>query len=154
MNQLYIFVSNRIFLSGLLSWLIAQIAKMVVDYMRGRTNSSRDMFSTLLWKTGGMPSSHSALVTGLATSIAVFHGVTSTFFILALFYGGVVIRDALGVRRSSGQQAQALNRLGRELAEKNQITFVPVKEVSGHTVPEVTVGMVVGLAVAVLFSLF
>ncbi len=154
MNQLYVLVSNRIFLSGLFGWLIAQIAKMTIDYLKGRTHSSGDVISTLLWKTGGMPSSHSALVTSLATSIAVFHGVSSTFFILALFFGGVVIRDALGVRRSSGQQAQVLNQLGRRLSEQELITFNPVKEVSGHTLPEVTVGMVIGLLVALLFSLY
>lgn len=152
-NYLYVLISSRVFLAGFFSWFIAQLLKMVIDYLRGRTRGSRDMVSVFIWKTGGMPSSHSSLVTGLATAIGFRHGVNSSLFILALFYGGLVIRDALGVRRSSGMQAQALNRLGQELSRRMDIAFSPVKEVSGHTLPEVSVGMVLGFFIATGFSL-
>lgn len=153
MHHFYNLVSSRIFLAGFFSWFLAQLLKMVIEYLRGRNRSSRELVSVFFWKTGGMPSSHSSLVTGLATAIGFSHGFNSTFFIMALFYGGLIIRDALGVRRSSGLQAQALNRLGITLARKGEVSFSPVKEVSGHTLPEVLVGVVLGFFIATGFSL-
>lgn len=149
---LYDLIADRVFLAGFFSWFLAQLLKMVIDYLRGRTQTSRDMLSVFVWKTGGMPSSHSSLVAGLATAIGFRHGINSTLFIMSLFYGGLIIRDALGVRRSSGLQAQALNRLGRDLSDRFGVLFAPVKEVSGHTMPEVTVGAVLGFVIATGFS--
>lgn len=145
-------VSDRIFLSGLFSWFLAQVIKMLVDQVRGRSRGSRDMVATLMWKTGGMPSSHSSLVTGLATSIGVVYGVRSAAFPLAFFFGVLIIRDAMGVRRSAGLQAQKLNHLGRELEARFGIEFEPVKEVSGHTPREVFVGVLLGFFVGLAFS--
>lgn len=152
MNHLFVLVSSRVFLAGFFSWFFAQLLKMLIDYVRGRTRGSRDMVSVFVWKTGGMPSSHSSLVTGLATAIGFRYGVNSTLFVVTLFYGGLIIRDALGVRRSSGLQAQALNRLGLELSRRMDLSFTPVKEVSGHTIPEVSVGMLLGFFIATGFS--
>jgi len=146
-------VSSRIFMAGFFSWFVAQFIKMVIDQLRGRTRGSRDMLATLLWHTGGMPSSHSSLVTGLATAIGVLHGVRSAIFVLSLFYGGLIIRDALGVRRSSGLQARELNRIGLQLAERFGFEFAPVKEVSGHTPSEVFVGVLLGFFTGLAFSL-
>ncbi len=146
-------VSSRVFLAAFSSWFVAQFIKMVVDNLRGRTHGSRDMLATLLWRTGGMPSSHSSLVTGLATAIGVLHGLRSAIFVLALFYGGLVIRDAMGVRRSSGVQARELNRIGMQLAERFNFEFEPVKEVSGHTPSEVFVGVLLGFFTGLAFSL-
>lgn len=126
---------------------------MVVDQVRGRFRGSRDMLATLVWKTGGMPSSHSSLVTGLATAVGVAYGVASPIFALSLFYGILIIRDALGVRRSAGVQAQALNSLGRQLAESHGVEFQPVKEVIGHTPSEVFVGVLMGFFIGIGFSI-
>ncbi|SIP89091.1 hypothetical protein SAMN05920897_101155 [Alkalispirochaeta americana] len=152
-HYVYDLVSSRIFLAGFFSWFLAQFLKMVIDYGRGKTRGSRDMVAVFIWKTGGMPSSHSALVTGLATAIGFSQGGSSPLFVLSLFYGGLIIRDALGVRRASGLQAQALNRLGRELSQKMDIPFLPVKEVSGHTLSEVCVGALLGFVIATGFIL-
>lgn len=141
------------FLAGFFSWFVAQFIKMVVDHLRGRTHGSRDMLETLLWRTGGMPSSHSSMVTGLATAIGVLHGVRSAVFLVSLFYGGLIIRDAMGVRRSSGIQARELNRLGLQLAKRFDFDFKPVKEVSGHTPSEVFVGVLLGFFTGLAFSL-
>lgn len=151
--HVYDLVSSRIFLAGFFSWFLAQLLKMLIDYLRGRTRGSRELVSVFVWKTGGMPSSHSSLVTGLSTAIGFRYGVNSTLFIMSLFYGGLIIRDALGVRRSSGLQAQALNRLGGEISRRWAIPFEPVKEVSGHTLPEVSVGVLLGFFIATGFSL-
>jgi acid phosphatase family membrane protein YuiD len=152
-RYLYTMISNRVFLSAFFSWFLAQLIKMLVDQMRGRSRGSRDMVATLLWKTGGMPSSHSSLVTGLATAVAVVYGVQSPVFNISFFYGILIIRDAMGVRRSAGVQAQTLNALGRDLAQRTDIIFSPVKEVSGHTPAEVFVGVLLGFFTGLAFSL-
>jgi len=65
----------------------------------------------------------------------------------------VVIRDALGVRRASGVQARALNNLGRQIVDKINVNFNPVKEIHGHTPLEVAVGVLLGVFIAAGFAL-
>ena len=151
--DLYRFLLSPVFLSASFSWLIAQLLKAVIEALRNRGRGSRDFAETLLWKTGGMPSSHASLVTALATSIGFRYGANNPMFILSLFYGILIIRDALGVRRAAGLQAQALNRLGIELQRQHGIDFEPVKEVHGHTTSEVSVGVLLGFFIAVAFSM-
>ena len=151
--EFYRFLSSPVFLSAFFSWFIAQLLKSVIDVVRNRSRGTRDIAETLLWKTGGMPSSHSSLVTALATSIGFRYGLANPLFSLALFYGMLIIRDALGVRRAAGLQAQALNRLGLELQRRHGIEFTLVKEVNGHTPSEVSVGVLLGFFIAVAFSI-
>lgn len=151
-SYLYDMISSRVFLSAFFSWFLAQGIKVLVDRIRGRSRGSYDMVATLVWRTGGMPSSHSSLVTSLATSIGFSYGVASPIFTLSLFYGILIIRDALGVRRAAGVQAQVLNKLGAQLARGGFVDFVPVKEVVGHTPSEVSVGVLLGFFVGVAFS--
>ena len=152
-TALYELVSGPVFLSAFFSWFIAQLLKTVIDIARQRSRTSGEVVSTMFWKTGGMPSSHSSLVTGLATSIGFEYGPSSAMFTLSLFYGILIIRDALGVRRSAGVQAQVLNELGEELHNRFGTRFRPVKEVSGHTPTEVAVGVALGFFIAMAFSL-
>jgi acid phosphatase family membrane protein YuiD len=79
--------------------------------------------------------------------------VDSTIFVLACCFALVVIRDAVGVRRSSGIQAKTLNKLGNALKEKEIVSFTPVKEVQGHTPLEVLVGGLLGCFIALAFSM-
>jgi len=143
--------SNPVFLSAVFSLLTAQFIKSIVLILRSRAKSIRDVLGTFLWKTGGMPSSHSALAVSIAASIALVDGPNTSIFILALFFALVVIRDALGVRRASGLQARALNQLGRELSSKLGIAFHPVREVHGHNPSEVIVGALLGFFLALAF---
>jgi uncharacterized protein len=143
--------SNPIFLSAVFSLLIAQFLKSVVNIFRSRTKSFREVLATFFWKTGGMPSSHSALAVSIATAIAVREGVNTSIFVLALFFALVVIRDALGVRRSAGLQAKALNQLGKEIGPRLGLQYRPVKEVHGHTPPEVLAGSLLGFFIALAF---
>jgi len=143
--------SNPIFLSAIFSLLIAQFLKSVVNIFRARAHSFRDVLSTFFWKTGGMPSSHSALAVSIATAIALREGLNTSIFILALFFSLVVIRDALGVRRAAGLQARALNQLGKDLGSRFGIAYRPVKEVHGHTPQEVVVGSLLGFFIALAF---
>jgi acid phosphatase family membrane protein YuiD len=143
--------SNPIFLSAVFSMLTAQFIKSIVLVMKSRARSFREVLATFLWKTGGMPSSHSALAISIAASIALVDGPDSSLFILALFFALVVIRDALGVRRAAGLQAKALNQLGRELSARLGISFHPVREVHGHSASEVIVGGLLGFFIALAF---
>ncbi|GAB6089501.1 divergent PAP2 family protein [Spirochaeta dissipatitropha] len=144
---------NPVFLSTFSSWLTAQIIKTLIDIIRRRTDSTRDVVVTVLWKTGGMPSSHSSMVTSLALSMGFTYGFQSPYFLVSFFFGSLVIRDAMGVRLAAGRQAQVLNRLGNLLKDRDKIDFSPVKEVNGHTPAEVSVGCFIGFFMAIAFYL-
>lgn len=149
-SQIQTLFSNPVFQSAVSSLLVAQLMKSIISLLRYRSTSIREVFVTFFWKTGGMPSSHSALAVSVAVAIALTEGFTN-LFVLALFFALVVIRDALGVRRAAGLQANALNRLGSELASTKGISFKPVKEVHGHSTPEVAVGSALGFFIALAF---
>jgi uncharacterized protein len=145
------FFTNPVFLSAIFSLLTAQFLKAVVNIFRSRARNFREILLTFFWKTGGMPSSHSALAVSIATAIAFRQGPNTNIFILAAFFALVVIRDALGVRRAAGLQAKALNLIGKELNLRNGFPFRPVKEVHGHNPAEVIVGSLLGFFIALAF---
>lgn len=141
--------SNPIFMSGALSLIIAQILKALLAMLKRKKFQAKEIAFIMLWKTGGMPSSHSALVASLSSSIAIIEGFDS-LFVLSFFFGLIVIRDALGVRRSAGLQSRALNVLGKQVSERLSFHFAPVKEIHGHKWQEVAVGGILGLIVSFL----
>ena len=145
-------IENPVFLSALSSLFFAQVIKTIIHLLSAtRIKNPRDTLEILIWRTGGMPSSHSAMVSAMASSIAFVEGLDSSLFIVSLMFALVIIRDALGVRRSSGIQARMLNWLGRNIAEKFKIEFHPVKEVLGHSPLEVIVGGLLGIIIAAAF---
>ena len=153
-EQFALFIKNPIFLACIFSWLGAQFIKAAIKLIYGNIHSIGELFEVMLWRTGGMPSSHSALVTSLCVTIAFRHGLHSDLFIFALCFFLVVIRDAFGVRRSSGIQAKKLNQIGNELKEKDIVeNYKPLKEVDGHTPMEVLCGCLFGFLVGLSFSL-
>ena len=153
-EQFLLFIYNPIFLSCVFSWIGAQFIKTAINLIYGRIHSFGDLIETMLWKTGGMPSSHSALVTSLCTTIGIKHGINSDLFVFALAFFLVTIRDAFGVRRSSGIQKKKINELGTELGDKKLIDdYKKIKEVNGHTPMEVLCGCLVGFFVGLAFSL-
>ena len=153
-EQLNLFLHNPIFLAGIFSWLGAQFIKTGIKLIYGNIHSLGELFEVMIWRTGGMPSSHSALVTSLCTTIAVRHGIHSDLFIFSLGFFFIVIRDAFGVRRSSGVQARKINEIGKDLKEKGIIeSYKSIKEVDGHTPMEVLCGCLVGFFVGLSFSL-
>ena len=142
---------NPVFVSVSISWLTAQFLKTISNGLFKKSlHGFFDILASLIWRTGGMPSSHAALVTALAVSIGIHEGVGSTVFVLAIFFAFVVIRDALGVRLSSGRQAQVLNKLGKSLEKHVDIDFTAVKEVQGHTPSEVLAGIILGGSIALI----
>ncbi|AEB14254.1 MULTISPECIES: divergent PAP2 family protein [Treponema] len=152
-EQLHLFFSQPAFLACLFSWLSAQLVKTLIKLFSGKVHSLKELFELLLWRTGSMPSSHSALVATLCTTIGFRSGVNSDVFILSLGFYLVTIRDAVGVRRANGLQATMLNKIGRLLAAKNIIEEVkPIKEVQGHTPAEVIIGSLLGFFIGLAFS--
>jgi uncharacterized protein len=143
--------SNPVFLSALSSWLIAQVLKSIIHLVRHRPLTAREVLLNIAWATGGMPSSHSAVVCALATAAGFVEGPDSTLFFVTVFYALLTLRDAMGVRRSAGAQARTLNQLIRDLAPRHRLRARPVKEVHGHTLAEVFVGSLLGFFIAVGF---
>ncbi len=154
-QQLVTLFSNPIFLSAVTSWLLSQVIKTIFALFNFSIKSPIDFFELILWKTGGMPSSHSALVAALTISIGIRHGFNSDLFIFAIFIAIIVIRDAVGVRRSSGLQARALNDLGAKFVEINpSYSFKHVREIQGHKPVEAVAGVILGSIIAILFAYF
>ena len=152
-EQFKLFLHNPILLSYIFSWLGAQFIKTAIKLIYGKIHSIGELFEVMVWRTGGMPSSHSALVTSLCVTIAFRHGMQSDLFIFSLCFF-LVIRDAFGVRRSSGIQAKKLNELGNNLKEKGILeSYKPLKEVDGHTPMEVLCGCLLGFFVGLSFAL-
>lgn len=144
-------ISSPIFLSAFFSWFTAQLIKLIINVLRRRIRSSKGAVTSLFWATGGMPSSHSAAVAALATSVGFTVGVDSPLFVTILVFGLIVVRDALGVRRAAGHQARALNNLGRELSNRFNVQYRSVKEINGHNFSEVSVGILLGFFIATAF---
>ena len=153
-DQVKKFLSNPVLLACISSWFCAQFIKTVISILYGRIHSLYELVENLIWKTGGLPSSHSALVASLSTTVGFRNGISSDIFILSLCFFMVTIRDAVGVRRSNGIQAQKINEIGRLLNKKDIIDYKPVREVNGHTPMEVTIGCLLGFFIGLAFSLF
>ncbi len=151
-DQVQQFFSSPVFLACVFSWLSAQVIKTVIKLFSGKIRSIGELFELLIWRTGSMPSAHSALVSSLCTSIGFRSGIASDVFMLSACFFFVTVRDALGVRRASGIQARKLNEIGAALQEQQIHAYRPIKEVQGHTPLEVCVGVLLGFFVGVAFS--
>jgi len=146
--------TNMIFLSTVFSLCIAQVLKLVFYLLRNKSKKKLEAVETVLWRTGGMPSSHSAVVCSLATATGITEGIASTYFIISFIFAMVVLRDSVGVRRAAGLQAKALNNLGKQYAKDTGQDFNSVKEIQGHTPLEVLVGSCLGILIAIFFKIF
>lgn len=154
-DQIKQFLTNPVLLACISSWFCAQFIKTCINILYGRIHSVCELLENLIWKTGGLPSSHSALVASLSTTVGFRNGISSDIFILSLCFFMVTIRDAVGVRRSNGIQARKINEIERLLAKKDIIeNYKPIREVNGHTPMEVTIGCLLGFFIGLAFSLF
>ena len=97
--------------------------------------------------SGGMPSSHSALVVALATATGRIEGFGSTAFAIAVGLAVIVMYDAANVRRAAGQQAELLNRIVEDFYRDKHVDGEKLKELLGHTPVEVAAGAVLGIVV-------
>ena len=142
MNLLAI-VQNKALIAGLTAWGLAQVIKIPLDYLR-----TRKWNWALLLTTGGMPSSHSSLMTATVLAIGLYHGFDNPLFALGVVITMIVTYDAAGVRRQAGIHAQRINVLVEELLKGHMFNENDLREVLGHTPLEVMGGILLGLIVA------
>ena len=140
MGQIF---ANDILVVSFLAWLLAQLSKLLIYLLR-----EVQLRSHYLTTAGGMPSSHSAVVTAMATRIGMDYGVNSGLFAIAAVFAAVVLYDAAGVRRAVSHQARILNRMLDEVIEYQRFNEKRLLELLGHTPFEVFVGMMLGIVTA------
>jgi len=138
-------VQNKIFMTTLSAWLIAQIIKVTIGIIREKRFDFRWFIGT-----GGMPSSHVAGASCLAAAMGFEYGFSSPYFALAAAFAIVVMFDAQGVRRATGKQAGILNKITEDIYWKGRIPEGRLRELIGHTPVEVIAGFIVGVTIAVL----
>lgn len=136
---------NRVLVYGLAAWASAQIIKVPLEYLR-----TRQWRWGWLLTTGGMPSSHSALIVGVTNAIGLHVGYDSPLFALAMAVAMVVTYDAAGVRRQAGMHAERINVLFEELLKGHLWNEEELREVLGHTPFEVVGGTLWGLFVTTI----
>ena len=138
---------NRILVASFLAWAIAQLTKTVYELIR-----YRELRLNRLVSSGGMPSSHSALVMGLATATGRIAGFESAAFAISLVLAGIVMYDAAGVRRAVSVQARILNQMIDEAFQGKPFAEKRLRELIGHTPTQVIVGGLLGIGVALLVT--
>src|SRR5215213_11791433 len=134
---------NKALIAGLAAWGLAQVIKIPLDYFR-----TRRWNWALLLTTGGMPSSHSSLMTASTLAIGYYYGFDHPAFALGVAFTMIVTYDAAGVRQQAGIHAQRINLLFDELLRGHPINEDDLREVIGHTPLEVLGGILLGLVVA------
>ena len=145
MDPLAIF-RNPVLIGGLSAWALAQVLKLPIEYFR-----SRNWDWSLLLRAGGMPSSHSALVTAGAHGIGLFVGFDSTLCALSVALALIVIYDATGIRRQAGKHATIINAMVQDILEGHALrSQEKLREVLGHSPIEALVGFLLGLGTAQL----
>lgn len=128
-------------------WICIQIFKVIWDLV----TTHKFNFKRILG-AGGMPSSHSAVVTSIATMIGKTQGINSPIFALSVIFAFVVMYDAAGVRRAAGKQAKLLNKLVETPGLSNIEVQEKLVEVLGHTPTQVIVGAIIGIVVGFIFG--
>ena len=145
MNGFLAFIQNKYIYVPFLLWFFIQLFKLLYDLVKTKKFNFKRILGA-----GGMPSSHSAVVTSVATLIGKYEGVDTAIFALSFIVAFVVMYDACGVRRAAGKQAALLNKLvetpgltGLQVSEK-------LVEVLGHTPFQVLVGALIGLVAGLI----
>lgn len=128
------------------TWFFIQVFKVISETIKNKKFDYKRILGA-----GGMPSSHSAVVTSLATLIGKSEGFNSSIFAISLIFACIVMYDATGVRRAAGEQAKLLNKI----VQTQELTGIKVREklveVLGHTPLQVLVGAIVGIVVGIIF---
>ena len=142
------FFKSPIFWSAFSAYVVASLLKTL-----GNLLDTGKVDFHYLTKLGGMPSAHSAMVCGLATSIGLREGFGSTTFALSFAFAAVVMFDASTVRRATGLQARLLNKIIDEAFKNHHLSAQKLIEILGHTRLEVFAGMIVGILIGILTTL-
>lgn len=138
-------INNKYLYVPLIVWFCIQLFKVIYDLI-----TTKKLDFKRIMGAGGMPSSHSAVVTSLATLMGKYEGVDTPIFAMSVVFAMVVMYDAAGVRRAAGKQARLLNKI----VETPGLSGVQVQEklveVLGHTPLQVIVGAIIGIVVGIL----
>ena len=145
MQWFFDLISNRYLITGLSSWLVAQILKLIIH-----TVVHKEFDIHRIHGDGGMPSGHSATVTAMCVMSGLIFGLGSFEFAVTGILAIIVCHDAMGVRLETGKQAQIINELTKafEIWTKEDLPEVKLKEFVGHTPIQVIAGILTGCAVA------
>ena len=143
-----ILLTNRILLAAAIAWLVAQVSKTILELIQ-----QRKLILSRLVSSGGMPSSHTALVTGMATATGRIMGLGSATFAIAVVLASIVMYDAAGVRRAVSIQARILNQMIDEAFQGHPIAEKRLRELIGHTPIQVFVGALLGIAIGFLATM-
>lgn len=133
---------NKMFLSSLCAWAVAQVLKTLINFL-----TTKEFNPERLFGSGGMPSSHSATVCALVTSVAFEYGMAGYEFAMAAVFAIIVMYDAMNVRREAGEHAKWINLIATTLQNDMPLER-KFKEYLGHTPLQVTMGALLGIAVA------
>ncbi len=138
--------TNPVVDCGLLAWFLAQLIKVLLEAVLARRLNLR-----LFVSSGGMPSSHSALVVACTAAIGKLEGVQGGLFALSVIVAAVVMYDACNVRRSAGDTARLVNQILAHVEKLTAEDFADdLREVMGHTPLQVLMGALLGLGVGLL----
>jgi acid phosphatase family membrane protein YuiD len=141
--------SNQILLAAFIAWLLAQIIKVPLEFLR-----THKWNWALLLSTGGMPSSHSALVSAVAHGVGLHNGFDSALFAVVFVLTAIVVYDATGIRRQAGLHAELINAFINDLATGHPIRESrqkQLKEILGHTPLEAISGIIWGVGFSWFF---
>ncbi len=140
----YNLMSYNLILVPFLALILAQLIKVIID-------SSQGKFS---WRNfnnyGGMPSSHSAMVAALATELGLTFGFASGYFAIAFAFAFLTVRDAVGLRYQLGYHGKIMNKIIKDLPDKQEANYPYLQERLGHTYVQALAGIVLGIVVSLI----
>ena len=140
--------TNRIVISVILSYFVTSVIKVFFNYL---AHDEWDLM--VFFRTGGMPSSHTATVSAMTASIYFLEGFSNLFFI-SLIISSVIVSDAVGIRRSAGKQAHVLNKMVEEFKYFKKFRTKRLYELLGHTPKQAIAGLILGILIAKLVFMF
>src|SRR5690554_2897294 len=145
-------LANTPFISAALAFFVAQFLKPFVNAL-----FERKFVWHLLFSTGGMPSSHTAGVISLVTSIGLTYGIGTGYFAISSTFAAIVIHDAMGIRRAAGKQAQVINEWSRILSNihrEGQFTPENLKTMLGPSFSQILGGTLLGFLIALFVTVY
>ena len=149
MNSILGLFSNHVLFAALIGWFLAQGLKIPIHFL-----VEHEWDFSRFHGSGGMPSSHSAMVVAASLMTGAMSGFDSTVFAVSVVIACIVMYDATGVRRETGKQATVINQILRDvLVNGKPISDAELKELVGHKPIVVAGGALVGILVAVVYML-
>ena len=145
MQVLVEILNNKVLVIPFLVLIITQVFKTIYFLIK---NKKLDLFTLLT--TGGLPSSHSSLVSSLATVVLKVNGAGSAEFAIAVILAIIVMYDASGIRKAAGEHAKILNEMMEEKEYYSSKEYKKLKELLGHTKLEVFIGLLTGIFLTIV----